>query len=156
METKSKVDIESFEFLGLIGQGAYGNVYMAKKKSTGKLYAIKRLCKRKLQQEGKQYQVFRERQALILLDHPNVIKMYWTFDVITFFLNKYQKQDKKYLYFVLDLADNGELYNLIRRERKLQLDLVKFYTAEVVTILEYLRSKGVAHRDLKPSNLLLD
>jgi 3-phosphoinositide dependent protein kinase-1 len=45
---------------------------------------------------------------------------------------------------------------LIRRERKLEMDLVKFYTAEVVTILEYLRSKGVAHRDLKPSNLLLD
>lgn len=56
----------------------------------------------------------------------------------------------------MDLADNGELYNLIRRERKLSMDLVKFYTAEIVTILEYLRSKGVAHRDLKPSNLLLD
>ena len=36
------------------------------------------------------------------------------------------------------------------------MELVKFYTAEVVNILEYLRSKGVAHRDLKPSNLLLD
>ena len=36
------------------------------------------------------------------------------------------------------------------------MELVKFYTAEIVTILEYLRSKGVAHRDLKPSNLLLD
>ena len=36
------------------------------------------------------------------------------------------------------------------------MDLVKFYTAEIVTILEYLRGKGVAHRDLKPSNLLLD
>jgi 3-phosphoinositide dependent protein kinase-1 len=57
---------------------------------------------------------------------------------------------------VLDLADNGELFNLIRRERRLPIDLVKFYAAEIVTILEYLRSKGVAHRDLKPSNLLLD
>ena len=138
----------------MIGQGAYGSVYMAKKKSTGKLYAIKRLCKRKLGQEGKQYQVFRERQALILLDHPNIAKMYWTFDVCLLLINTLQ--DKKYLYFVLDLADNGELYNLIRRERKLQLDLVKFYTAEIVTVLEYLRSKGVAHRDLKPSNILLD
>lgn len=57
---------------------------------------------------------------------------------------------------MLDLADNGELFNLIRRERKLDIDLVRFYAAEVVIILEYLRSKGVAHRDLKPSNLLLD
>jgi serine/threonine protein kinase len=71
----------------MIGSGAYGNVYIAKKKSTGKLYAIKRLCKRKLTQEGKQYQVFRERQALIMLDHPNIVKMYWTFDVSIPLLN---------------------------------------------------------------------
>jgi hypothetical protein len=33
-----------------------------------------------------------------MLEHPNIVKMHWTFD------------DKKYLYFVLDLAPNGELY----------------------------------------------
>lgn len=76
----------------MIGQGAYGSVYMAKKKSTGKLYAVKRLCKRKLANEGKQYQVFRERQALILLDHPNIVKMYWTFDVNLLLINTFLGQ----------------------------------------------------------------
>lgn len=56
---------------------------MAKKKSTGKFYAIKILQKKKIMQEKKQYTVFRERQALVTLDHPNIVKMYWTFDVRT-------------------------------------------------------------------------
>lgn len=38
---KKKVNIDSFEFFGMIGEGGYGKVYMAKKKTTGKLYAIK-------------------------------------------------------------------------------------------------------------------
>lgn len=32
-------------------------------------------------QAGKQQEVFRERQALITLDHPNIVKMYWSFNV---------------------------------------------------------------------------
>jgi serine/threonine protein kinase len=60
---------------------------MAKKKSTGKFYAIKILQKKKIMQDKKQYTVFRERQALVTLDHPNIVKMYWTFDVRTACIN---------------------------------------------------------------------
>jgi len=31
-----------------------------------------------------------------------------------------------------------------------------FYVAEMVTILEFLHSNGIAHRDFKPENLMLD
>ena len=41
MESKAKIGVDSFEFIGSLGQGSFGNVYMAKKKSTGKFYAIK-------------------------------------------------------------------------------------------------------------------
>jgi serine/threonine protein kinase len=40
--------MDSFEFYGMIGEGSYGSVYMAKKKSTGKFYAIKMITKKKL------------------------------------------------------------------------------------------------------------
>ena len=57
---------------------------------------------------------------------------------------------------MLDLAPNGELFHLIKREGALRLDQTKFAGAEIVNILEYMSLKGLAHRDLKPANLLLD
>ncbi len=78
---EKKVNVESFEFLGLIGEGSYGKVFMAKKKKTNKFYAIKMISKQKIMQANKQIEVFRERKALITLDHPNIVKMYWSFDV---------------------------------------------------------------------------
>jgi len=56
-------------------------VYLAKKKTTGKDYAIKRLTKDQLIAQKKQYQVLRERQALMKCDHPNIIKLHWCFAV---------------------------------------------------------------------------
>ena len=42
---ETKVNLENFEFIGLIGQGSYGSVFLAKKKKGGKFYAIKVLQK---------------------------------------------------------------------------------------------------------------
>ena len=84
---EKKVNLEDFEFIGLLGQGAYGRVFMAKKKNSGKFYAIKVLQKQRILQEKKQHEVFRERQALITLDHPNIVKMYWSFDVSFYILD---------------------------------------------------------------------
>ncbi len=57
---------------------------------------------------------------------------------------------------MLDLAPNGELFHLMRREGALRIDQVRFIACEIVIILEYMNMKGLAHRDLKPANLLLD
>jgi len=50
-------------------------------KKGGKTYAIKTISKLKIMQDKKQHEIFRERQALITLDHPNIVKMYWSFNV---------------------------------------------------------------------------
>ena len=83
-EPKSSISMDDFEIHGLIGQGTYGKVFLAQKKKGGKCYAIKAISKQKVALDKKQHEIFRERQALILLDHPNIVKMYWSFYVRCF------------------------------------------------------------------------
>lgn len=44
-------------------------------------YAVKVIEKRKVLQLQKQAEVFKERKALIMLDHPCIVRMHWSFDV---------------------------------------------------------------------------
>jgi len=77
------------------------------------------------------------------MNHPGIVKLYFTF------------QDPTWLYLALELCPNGELAELIARKGRLPLELVRFYTGELVNILTYLRQLGVAHRDIKPENLFI-
>lgn len=56
----------------------------------------------------------------------------------------------------LSLLPAGELYDQIRLQGRLPEASAAVYAAEVVLMLEHLRSHRIVHRDLKPENLLLD
>ena len=43
-----KADIDDFSILKVLGQGAFGKVYLVKKKDTGKLFAMKTMRKHKI------------------------------------------------------------------------------------------------------------
>lgn len=65
-------------------------------------------------------------------------------------------QDSEHLYFVLSYARNGELLSHLTRHKSFRPEWVKFYSAELVLALEYMKSKHIIHRDLKPENILFD
>jgi protein kinase X len=50
----------------------------------------------------------------------------------------------------------GELFSYLRNAGRFSTITGNFYTAEIVSALEYLHAKSVVYRDLKPENLLLD
>ena len=91
--------------------------------------------------------MFRERDLLRDLVHPNIIRQYLTF------------QDDQNLYYVFEYVNRGSLTKLISKlslgELRMPMDLVRFYAAEIVLALEFLHSKKIIHRDLKPENILI-
>lgn len=65
-------------------------------------------------------------------------------------------QDRHYLYFALEYACGGELFQRLGRKKYFRPDTAKFYVSEVFVALEYVQSLGYVYRDLKPENIILD
>lgn len=57
---------------------------------------------------------------------------------------------------LLEYVCGGELFSYLRHAGRFTPKTACFYSAEIVSALEYLHSKNIVYRDLKPENLLLD
>ena len=91
-----------------MGQGAYGEVNLVKKKDTDEQYAIKIIMKHnKTGRANFMETVFNERDILGHLKNiPQIVKLYAAF------------QDQENLYFLLELGKNGSLRSLIQNKRE--------------------------------------
>ncbi|KAE8214196.1 hypothetical protein CF327_g2370 [Tilletia walkeri] len=137
--------IQDFEVIKPISKGAFGSVYLARKKTTGDYFAIKVLKKSDMIAKNQITNIKAERK--ILMDQtqsPFVVKLYFTF------------QSKEFLFLVMEYAPGGDCASLCKNLGSLQEEWAKQYIAEVTNGLEQLHEKGVVHRDMKPDNLLID
>ncbi|KAI0347180.1 hypothetical protein BDW22DRAFT_502819 [Trametopsis cervina] len=137
--------IKDFEIIKPISKGAFGSVFLAKKKVTGDYFAIKVLKKADMISKNQITNVKAERMILMKQsESPFVAKLYFTF------------QSKENLYLVMEYLNGGDCAALIKSLGNLPEEWTKNYIAEVVLGLESLHQRGIVHRDLKPDNLLID
>lgn len=110
------------------------------------MFTVKVCEKSHIVRHQKVQYIKREKDALnMLFNVPHgFVKLYCTF------------QDEERLYFVLSYAKNGELLHYINKVGSFELNVAKFYAAELLLALEKMHAKGIIHRDLKPENILLD
>merc|ERR1711920_770088 len=81
-----------------LGEGSYGSVCKAKNKSTGSIRAIKTISKTQM----KNIERFKQEIAIMkMMDHPNIIKLYETFE------------DHRNIYLVMEPCSGGELFDKI-------------------------------------------
>ncbi|KAF5948057.1 hypothetical protein HYC85_014014 [Camellia sinensis] len=127
----------------LTSNQCFHQVVRARKKDSGIVYALKIMDKKFITKENKTNYVKLERIVLDQLDHPGIVRLFFTF------------QDTFSLYMALESCEGGELFDQITRKGRLPEDETRFYAAEVVDALEYIHGMGLIHRDIKPENLLL-
>jgi 5'-AMP-activated protein kinase catalytic alpha subunit len=143
MDERRNILMDRYEIGRQLGQGNFAKVYYARNLTSGQAVAIKIIDKDKITRVGLIVQIKREISIMRLVRHPNVLQL---FEVMA---------SKGKIYFVLEYAKGGELFNKISKA-KFSEDVARRYFHQLISAVEYCHSRGVYHRDLKPENLLLD
>ncbi|KAI9204351.1 serine/threonine-protein kinase SCH9 [Polychytrium aggregatum] len=137
-----------FEFMKVLGKGAYGKVLQVRKRDTCRVYAMKIINKRDIAQKDDMYKeivhTISERNVLIKAQSPFLVGLKFAF------------QSPEKLYLVLDYMNGGELFFHLQRDHIFTMERAKFYLCELVLALGHLHQYNIVYRDLKPENILLD
>ncbi|KAK7795018.1 hypothetical protein U0070_018996 [Myodes glareolus] len=88
--------------------------------------------------------VISEIAALETVQHPHIIRL---FQVLT---------TTKYCYIITEYASEGNLYELVKEEGRLQEDRAQIIFGQLVSAIKCCHDHDIVHRDLKPHNILLD
>ncbi|KAF5330065.1 hypothetical protein D9611_010439 [Ephemerocybe angulata] len=141
--------IQDFDVGDEIAWGSLATISVATHKRTGKVYALKVLNKMHLARKKMVRSAMMEKEALVTLCsrpelHPGIVRLHYCF------------HDPVNLFFVLDLAPNGDLKEMVLKNGPLSLECARFYTAQMVDAILFMHKAGVVHRDIKPENCLLD
>ncbi|KAG5508353.1 hypothetical protein JIQ42_08278 [Leishmania sp. Namibia] len=92
--------LQDYELIAFLGSGTFAEVTLARNKVTGEYFAVKKISKQRVKEEGCVERTFTERQLLAKLHHPFLVRLYQAF------------QSQTHLYLVLDFAQGGDLYYL--------------------------------------------
>ena len=141
---KFDLTCEDFDFLKVVGRGAFGKVMQVRKKSDGCIYAMKILKKSEIIEKGQVEHTMAEKEILCQIDHPFIVCLRYSF------------QTKEKLYIITDYYNGGCLFFHLRSVKKFTEERAKFYCAELLSGLAHLHSQNIIYRDLKLENVLMD
>ncbi|OHT15751.1 CAMK family protein kinase [Tritrichomonas foetus] len=85
-----------------------------------------------------------EINALVRLNHPNIIKLYDSFE------------ENDHLFMILQLCENGTLSSIIKNSRGIDPQLLVPFMKQILSAVAFCHSQKIAHRDIKPANVFLD
>eukprot|EP00826_Nyctotherus_ovalis_P055605 TRINITY_DN739_c0_g2_i1.p1 TRINITY_DN739_c0_g2~~TRINITY_DN739_c0_g2_i1.p1 ORF type:complete len:265 (+),score=92.89 TRINITY_DN739_c0_g2_i1:125-919(+) len=136
-----------YEYIKVIGQGAYGVVCAALDRVKSRKVAIKKVPNAFADLIDAK-RIVREIQILKFYSHENIISL---LDV----LKPDARTGFEDIYFVNDLMET-DLHRVIYSQQDLNDMHIQFFIYQILRGMLYIHSSGIIHRDLKPSNLLLN
>ncbi|KAK7265741.1 hypothetical protein RJT34_33364 [Clitoria ternatea] len=149
-----KIGPSDFEILRLVGQGAFGKVFLVRKNRDDDcfdgggggdgVFAMKVMRKDTIIKKNHVDYMKAERDILTKVVHPFIVQLRYSF------------QTKSKLYLILDFINGGHLFFHLYRQGIFSEDQARLYTAEIVSAVSHLHKNGIVHRDLKPENILMD
>uniref|UniRef100_A0A915KT18 G protein-coupled receptor kinase n=1 Tax=Romanomermis culicivorax TaxID=13658 RepID=A0A915KT18_ROMCU len=143
---KQPIDKKTFRLYRVLGKGGFGEVCACQVRATGKMYALKKLEKKRIKKRHGESMTLNEKQILEKVDSRFIVSLAYAYET------------KVALCLVLTLMNGGDLkfhlYTL--NPNGLGESRVAFYAAQLTLGLHHLHQLRVLYRDLKPENILLD
>jgi len=135
--------IGRYKLLQQIGEGGCGVVYMAEQTEPVRRRVALKVIKLGMDTKQVIARFEAERQALALMDHPNIAKV---LDA--------GATDTGRPYFVMELVRGIKITEFCDEKSVPTADRLKLFT-QVCQAIQHAHQKGVIHRDIKPSNILV-
>lgn len=137
--------MDIYEFVKNIGNGMFGQVFLATHKLENKQYAIKRINFNDISEKDK-IAIESEMKMLQDMKHPNVVTYKDSFCDRENFYN-----------IVMAHCDGGDFYNKIRAQKSKNFteNEIIDWIVQLGLALSYIHDKKILHRDLKTQNIFL-
>jgi serine/threonine protein kinase len=135
--------IDRFKLLRQLGEGGFGVVYLAEQSEPVRRRVALKVIKPGMDSREIIARFELERQALAMMDHPNIAKVY---DAGTTGSGR--------PYFVMELVEGMAITSFcLAKQLDVRERLGLFI--DVCAAVQHAHQKGIIHRDLKPANLLV-
>ncbi|XP_050295053.1 cGMP-dependent protein kinase 1-like [Anthonomus grandis grandis] len=143
----AQLQLKNLKKIKTLGLGGFGKVELVQdSRHKDDIFALKLM--KKFEITGHQAhidQVYNEKNLQMACNSDFIVRLFRTF------------RDNKYVYFLLEPCMGGDLWNMLRRQRRkcFDTDTAKFYAGCIVEALGYLHSRDIVYRDLKPENVMV-
>jgi len=127
----------------LLGEGAYGKVYLGQNLETGEYMAVKQIKYNSNLSEGQIKEIQNEIELMKMLKHDNIVRYLGV------------EKTNKVLHIFMEFVP-GSISSMLQQFTKFHESVVRKYTRQILFGLKYLHDNKILHRDIKGANILVD
>ncbi|ELT94624.1 hypothetical protein CAPTEDRAFT_225863 [Capitella teleta] len=141
--TSQNQPLSGFEKIRTVGKGAYGTAVLYRKKDDDSLVILKEINMHDLNASERQM-ALNEVRVLAMLDHPNIISYYDSFE------------EDGIVMIEMEYADGGTLSQYLSQQSDPleEKELLSMFL-QIVAAIKYIHEHNILHRDLKTANIFL-